>query len=457
MASAGSLPGHHAGVWKSEGYQATGVDPFLASKEKGPKGKLSDVGAALNTLKFIIGLGIISLPNATKHVGWLPSVLGLGVVAFVTVWGIFFATQARYKLDQLEEEAAAGNSAAAVSEGQPLVNGSWQDLADSGCGFFDRIVGKVWGPKAQAIFAASIAFGQFTTCVMYIIVIVQNIESYFPAAHAGSPVLIGMIVVLAAFSLTPTLQGVAVLSGLGLCIYAFLFLGLLVELVRKMQSGTLPESAHMLKHIDTSAGQWFGASCFAFSGFPIAMVIHDEMSNPRAFYKVIISVFFIVWVVYSSFAMLGYHCYGDKTQLLIYFNFEEGSIFRNGSAAALAGILCFSFVVQAMPLYNCTARALDYAGVGAAFGDKGVPLPVIRWSVLAATIVCAYVVPSVKVMMDTVGALSGVISGFLFPAVTYLVLSSRDEYLARIRCCIVIAIGVFGCYYSFMDSISSVY
>lgn len=444
-----SFRGHDARL----SYQSASSAGLAGHSSKGKEStrNLTEFGAALNMTKFIIGLGIISLPEATKHVGWLSSVIGLGIVAFVTVWGIFFAIQSRYKLERLEEEALDVNAARAVSEGDSLTNprtGSWQDMTDSGCGFFDRIVGKLFGPYAQCLFATSIAFGQFTTLVVYVIVIQQNVQSYFSDGQADTMVLIGMIFVLGLFSLIPTLQGVAALSALGLSIYAFLFLGLLVELIRKVQTGTLPAGVDMVKPLDSSAGQWFGVSCFAFSGFPIAMVIYEEMIDTRAFYNVVISVFFTCWFVYSAFAMLGYQCYGQNTHTLIYFNFPIDSVFREASAGALACILCFSFVVQAMPVFNCTARAWEQTGLAGKLGATGLPMPLIRWTVLALAIVVAHLIPSVKVMMNTVGAISGVISGFIFPALTYLVLSSRDEWFARCRCCVIVLIGVLGAFYS---------
>jgi len=440
-----------AGHNDSLSYQSVGLGG-KPSNEKEPTRNLTGFGAALNMLKFIIGLGIISLPEATKHVGWMVSVIGLAVVAFVSVWGIFFAVQSRFKLDKLEQDHLDVNQPRVLSEGDALVNSSrrsWQDLPDSGCGFFDRIVGKVFGPSAQCLFATCIAFGQFTTLVIYVIVIVQNIKSYFAPNYADTTILISVIIVLGVFSLIPTLQGIAVLSAVGLSIYAFLFIGLLIELIHKFQDGALPTSSVMIKPLDHSAGQWFGVSCFAFSGFPIAMVIYEEMIDTRSFEKVVIGVFFTCWLAYSVFALLGYLCFGEEVHTLIYFNFEAGSVFRNGSSGALACILCFSFVVQAMPVFNCTARAWEQSGLADKLGVKGgLPMPVLRWTVLAVTIVVAYLVPSVKLMMNTVGVISGVLSGFIFPALTYLVLSSRDEYLARFRCCIVLVIGTLGAYYS---------
>lgn len=432
--------------------QSPGCDE-LADKE--PSRDLTEWGAALNLLKFIIGLGIISLPEASKHVGWLASIVGLGIIAFVTVWGIFFALQSRIKLEKKEEDARDEGSARAMSEGEPLMRHSarWQDLPDSGCGFFDRIVGKVFGAPAQYLFAVCVALGQFTTLVIYIIVITTNLKSYFPETYAGLPVLISTVFVLGLFSLIPTLQGVAVLSAAGLSIYTFLFVGLLVELFNKAQLGTLPTTYAVKQPDASSLGQWFGISCFAFSGLPISTVMYEDMQNPRAFYKIVCYVFSACWAIYSAFAVLGYSCFGDDAKTLVYFNFAEGSVFRNGSSAVLASILCLSFVVQAVPLFRCATSFWHLSCIGDLIGIKGSPMPLIRWTILAATVVVAHFVPSVRTLMNTIGAISGVAVGFIFPALTYFKLSSRDERLSHFRCLLLVVIGVVGAIYSCIASV----
>lgn len=422
---------------------------------KESSGELTELGAAINLLKFVIGLGIISLPEATKHVGWLSSITGLAIVGFVTVWGIIFALRSRDKLDQQEQEAPTR----AMTEGDPLTSqGSWQDQPDMGIGFFEKIVGKVWGRPVQYLFAACIVMGQFVTLVIYLNVICTNFESYFPHT-AGRPdqsvhlvILCSTVLVLGMFSLIPTLEGVAILSALGLSIYTYLFIGILHEFLHKAHHGTLPQSAVAARGLSTTHyGEWFGVSCFAFSAFPIAIAIYDEMRTPASFQRVLGWCFVAIWIVYSAFAVLGYMCYGDQTNVLIYFNFPEGSKFRDTAAGALACILCFSFVVQAMPVFNCTARAWESTRLSARVGFPGGGLAIVRWTVLALTVAVAYWVPNLKVLLNTVGAVSGVLSGFCIPAATYLKLSSRDEWFERMLGVLVVVVGISGAYWSCMS------
>jgi proton-coupled amino acid transporter len=431
------------------------VHEATSEDEDPSKAALSEGGAAANLLKYVIGLGIISLPEATRHVGWLPSIIGLSLVGFITYGGIFFAVRSRERMDRIEEEAQDVPTQA-MTEGHSLIDPrdrpSWKDMPDTGCGFFEKIVGKVWGPSMQYIFSLCIVLGQFTTLVMYLIVITTNFESYFPESHgpAFHALILSLVVfVLGIFSLIPTLQGISYLSAIGLSIYAFLFLALFHEYVLKANAGTLPNDARMVVPPTSQGyGEWFGISCFAFSAFPIAMNIHEDMRNPRSFDRVVIFSMVAVWVVYSAFGVIGYLCYGSDTNVLIYFNFPEGSIWRNGSAGALGCILCFSFIVQAMPIFICTAKAWETSQVGTKIGLPGAPLVAVRWTVLALTVATAYMVPDLQVLMDTVGAISGVLTGFILPAATCMRLSSRHDYVENLVCVLIIIVGVMGAYYS---------
>eukprot|EP00416_Gambierdiscus_australes_P011031 CAMPEP_0171129524 /NCGR_PEP_ID=MMETSP0766_2-20121228/119125_1 /TAXON_ID=439317 /ORGANISM="Gambierdiscus australes, Strain CAWD 149" /LENGTH=48 /DNA_ID= /DNA_START= /DNA_END= /DNA_ORIENTATION= len=47
-------------------------------------GDLSNWGAGANILKGLIGLGVLTLPYVTKLVGWLPSLVGMALIALLS-------------------------------------------------------------------------------------------------------------------------------------------------------------------------------------------------------------------------------------------------------------------------------------------------------------------------------------------------------------------------------------
>lgn len=391
-------------------------------------GDLSNFGAGVNLLKFMIGLGIISLPYATAQVGWIPSLYGLAVVAFITAAGLFLGVMSRERLDHPEFE-----------ENRPLVKDApdrWQDVPTFGLGSFDQIVGFTLGWKSQYLYALCIAIGQFATGVVYVDVITDTND--FHLRICG---LLGVGVALSILSLIPTLRGVAMLSGLGLLIYIFLF----VVLIGELTHGPEP-SAVMINHNHANFGKWFGISSFAFGVFPIAFVIYDDMRDRASFYKVTGWTVTACWAIYAAFAIIGYMCYGSDTEILIFENFPAGSLIRNGSYAALTAILIFSYVIQMMPLYNWAAQTCS---AWKSIGHFATSYPVIftaltRWPLVWLTVAVAFVVPNVAKVIDTAGAMTAVLSGFVFPAVVYMVLSSSHEWKERLLCLLVIVVGTFG-------------
>lgn len=395
-------------------------------------------------MKFNIGLGIISLPNATTHVGWLTSLVGLAIMGIVGASGIIFAVEAKRRMDQKQDDRVPEDGA--ESEDTPL-------LPESGCGFFDQIIAKVLGEFMRTVFVSSILLGQFVTLVIYIIVIVANLESYFAKETMACHVIVlfGILVVMGGFMLMPTLKEVAVLSALGLLTYVFLLAGLLVHFIEKVHSHTLPDTV-MVKPISASYGQWFGVSLFAYGALPLAVNVYEDMLEPAKFQTVICWVYSSCWVVYSMFAMLGYFCYGENVHALFYFNFTVGTTFRLGSSAALSCILAFSWLVQAMPIFYWAEGLLGLKGGS----EKGMYIPLVRWTILVISITIAYAIPDVKVMMNTVGAATGVLQCYIIPALTYLILLCRnplrEDYASIFCCCIVIAIGVAGAWFSISSS-----
>lgn len=405
-------------------------------------GNLSDLGAIVNMCKFCIGLGIISLPHVTSKVGWLTSVVGLAGIGALTLMGICFGAMVRSKLDDAQKPDVLDE------ETTPLVGDlkakHWTDFPDYGMGCFDRIVGQVFGQFAQWLCVFCLAGGQFMTAVVYIFVIMSNVEEFFHG-HGSIKLQVALVLsfVLCCLSMIPTLRGIAVLSALGLSIYLFLYAGFITELGNKAWDGHLPADIEMVKP-DMQFGAWFGVSCFAFCGFPIAMAIYDEMAAPRNFYKVMSCSFGLVWAAYATFAVLGYACYGAKADYLVYMNFPEGSAFREGSSVSLALVLTFSYAVQMMPVFNCAAAQCHRVKL-----FEGCSLAYVRLPLVCLTVFVSCVMPNMRVLLNTLGAICGVLIGFIIPAATYWKVSSSSEWKERFVCFLLIALGVAGTVTSF--------
>merc|ERR1712107_227823 len=154
---------------------------------------------------------------------------------------------------------------------------------------------------------------------------------------------------------------------------------------------------------EANCSAWFGITSFAFGAFNIAIVVYDDMEEPWHFFKVTAWSYFLCWIFYSAVALLGYMHYGSETKEVIYFNFPEGSISREISLVSICVVLMLTYVLQMMPIYNCVQL----------LSNDVLHYSVIRGTLVALTTYVSYVLPSISICLEIVGALSAAITSFI--------------------------------------------
>mmetsp|Transcript_7543 Transcript_7543/g.21614 ORF Transcript_7543/g.21614 Transcript_7543/m.21614 type:complete len:418 (-) Transcript_7543:36-1289(-) len=406
---------------------------------------LSNRGAFVNILKGLIGLGILNLPYASAQVGWLPSIIGMAVVAAMTVYGIFFAVMAKHKLernigDKMEPTGSFGYAMDAAGR-DPGSSPTPSEAADRhwGLGCFDAVVFEVLGAPGQALWIFSVLFCQYGCAIAYITVIANSAENFIeekPTETADPhrvPVLCVIGVVLVAFSMARRLRGVAYLSLAGLLVYVFIFVALLWESATKIHQGTFNRTAKVVRHEHSGFAEWFGIVSFAFGALPVALSVYEEMNKPHDFIKVTTCTFFVCWAIYASFGVLGYLCYGDETREVVIFNFTQGSFLRYGSELTISAILLLTYVVQMMPVFSCLQ----------VFVGTAMHWMMVRTFTVVSTVVVAYFIPDTVTIISICGAFAAAVSCFVLPPIVYMRMEpppSTAEYL--VACGLVVLGGL---------------
>lgn len=405
---------------------------------------LSNLGAFVNLLKGLIGLGVLTLPYATKQVGWLVSSVGMALVAYMTVWGIFFAVLARQRLEKAPESHDLASSAHSTvpydPEGAGLLRRRTEyasrDVSAPGTdgegeeacriGSFEKVVGYALGAPWQMVFVGSIVVAQFGTGVAYVNVVSAGIESHFPSADVRLRVLVSLGLLLTVLSTVRNLKGIAVLSVLGLLSYGFIFLGLTAQARTALETGTWGQSVVMVESREPHVGTWFGISAFSFGTFPIAIVVYDDMRDQGSFFTVTAWSFFCCWLFYTCVALLGYFCYGANVEEIIYLNFPVGTLFREGSLAFVCAGLTLSYVLQMWPVFRYAQQVctqLHYS--------------LVRGPLVWLSILIAYALPSTVAVIGIIGSVASAVSGFALPPLVFLALlghwpEPREGFLAAI-------------------------
>jgi len=386
---------------------------------------LSNNGAGINILKSLVGLGVLNLPFATKQVGCLTSVLGMGLMAAMTVYGAFFAVASKAKLDARHLSGVCPTEATPLKPCGPSSN--------YGLGCFDTVVREVLGWPGLALWVSSVVCYQGGIGVAYITLISQSMQNMTGMSHIHS--LGFLCAVLTMMSSVRRMAGVALLSLAGLLVYLFVFLALARESAHRLADGKLGATASMWSTAGSEGlGSWFGIVSFAYCGLPICLSVYEDMKRPQDSMKVISFSFAVAWAIFAAFGGLGYLCYGQDTAEVIYMNFPEGSITRRWSEVALGVILMLTYVLQMMPVWNC---------VEACMGDS------LHWlaqraATVALTVLIAMLVPNTLLLVSVTGAVAAAISGFVLPPLVYLNLDPRPSPIEYIASSMLLVLGILG-------------
>lgn len=397
------------------------------------RGHLSNWAAGINILKAVVGLGVLALPRATAEIGWLACLLGMFIVAILSVGGIFVAVWAQQELAGTKHERAALVGPHGSTSHADNVS------MDLGLGFFDGLTGRVFGPPGRWACVIFLTACQLATAVVYVDVVASTVENAFPGQNARLLIHVALFVLLSLLSIIRSLEGVAWLSALALAIYGFICSGLFLETAQQLSQGILGQSSRAVIASGDGFGTWFGTVSFAFGGFNIAVLVYDDMENPEDFIKVTNITFAVCGVFYATFAISGYLCFGDDVETMLYKNFQDGSIFERGSEWSIAVILLFSYILNMVPVHNlvetllaelsCTAR-LHYT--------------FLRATVVACTVVVAFALPDVLDVIDVTGAVFGAALSFVLPAMVYLRVAKYPAAWEFMLCAGLIGIGLAG-------------
>jgi len=405
--------------------------------------QLTNLQASLNILKFTIGLGVLGLPHATKKIGWLPSLLGLPVMALMNVYGIIYAVKAKQKYEAMQDKrsekgTSRGDESTYLLDGEQSPNGK---KGESGLGFFDHLVGCVLGSPAQALCAGCILLGQILTGVAYVRVITESwahlAKDDSPSAHRVYSMV--LTVVLCSLTVAKSLRNIAFISGLGLLTCLWIIGLLMYESAEKLADGSLGTSVRAFAE-KPSFSAWYGVTGFAFANFPVAIEVFGEMKDKSSFVMVMGLCQTLVCSLYIAVGSLGYLCYGPVTKDFVLFNFPESTFVSISASVSLSAVLIFSFPVQMHPVYSCVQH----------FFEDRIHYVVLRCVMVCATVLVSSLFHETAYAMQVAGAICFGIPCLILPVVVYMVLERRPHLLDAALACAILLTGAYGCIACFL-------
>jgi len=115
----------------------------------------------------------------------------------------------------------------------------------------------------------------------------------------------------------------------------------------------------------TSFGVFFGTAVYTFEGITLVLPIQANMKEPEKIYGVIYGCLIFLFVLISSFGIVCYAAYGDKTEDIILHNLVEGCddahlcvAFHTSLQAVYCTVAVCTFPLQMFPLRVITEKVL---------------------------------------------------------------------------------------------------
>ena len=363
----------------------------------GGEKKSTTFQSSLNTVKSIVGVGILSFPYALSKAGYA---IGLPAILFIAV----LVNYTMKLLVRVKEEVNLTRTE------NPMTN--YEDISRD-------VMGK-WG---YALTVAAVMLTQIGIACAYVLFIAEQLHSL--------PGLSVLAVQLWALTLAPIFIALVLIRNIRqLAPFSALGLGSVAAAVSVVLFFGFAEHGAQMKLISPLPSDLFafyGISVFAFEGINLAIPVHSNMEKPKQYGVMLDFSFLAIGSVFIVFALLGYSFFLDQTAPIIVLNLPT-----TGSLAwvvivvkvALCVNVLLTFPMVVFPVISFLERLLfkreEHSCIAwrtKMFWQRNA----LRLGLVVAIIGVSVSLPYFEVVINLIGGVGNGTSGFIIPAALYLV------------------------------------
>ncbi len=364
------------------------VDPHTGAVEGG--GKSSTLRASLNTIKSIVGVGILSFPFALRNAGLVFGAISVVLIALLVNYGMRLVVAVRQEVNKTRET--------------PL--SSYEEVA--------RAVAGKWGFAAAvgAVLVTQIGIG----CA-YVLFVATQLHS-LPGCDVLSVQLwaVAIAPVFVALCLIRNISHLAPFSAFGLVAVAF---ALVIVLFYGFSSRGVSSGMHLMPE---NYFLFFGMAVFAFEGINLAIPVHSNMERPESYGGMLNVSFVVIGVVYMSFSVLAYSFFLDGTASIIVQNLPNTWIVIVVKVCICINVL-LTFPVQLFPAVLFVERVAfgseEHSCTSPRFANFW-RRNAVRTALVAGIIGLSVAIPFFEVVVSLVGGIGNGTAGFVLPAILHL-------------------------------------
>eukprot|EP00163_Fabomonas_tropica_P001565 TRINITY_DN1115_c0_g1_i4.p1 TRINITY_DN1115_c0_g1~~TRINITY_DN1115_c0_g1_i4.p1 ORF type:complete len:464 (-),score=81.50 TRINITY_DN1115_c0_g1_i4:319-1710(-) len=411
------------------------ADPHgLAFASRGKAGQVTDIvddtaqssnwAIVVNTLKSFIGTGILALPYAFAKSGVLAGVIGLVLVAILTLHCMLVLVELKQQLTSHRAE-------------------SFSDVAYHAVG--------TWGAWVVDI---CLIMTQAGFCAGYFVFIGNTMNGLLPQLSFRYWILIAFPV-LAGLSLLRSLKALGPVSVLGVGSVILSLLVVFAYCLYNLKDGVGPD----IKYAQFSGIPVFlGILTAAFEGIGLVLPIENSARDKDRFPKMLNVALIVVSVLYMSSALLGYLAFGNEVHDIIILDLPQNGAVIIFIELLLVVTIVFTYPVQIFPVLQILEGSSMFRKFTVT--HKTLKVNLARIGIVILTAGVAAVVPNYGLLIGLVGSLGSATLAYIMPALFHYVLNKdRISTVAKVKDGCIIAFGVvivvMGTGYSVADIITS--
>ncbi|XP_043286120.1 proton-coupled amino acid transporter-like protein CG1139 [Venturia canescens] len=376
----------------------TEYDPYENRVVEHPTTNLDTL---FHLLKGSLGTGILAMPQAFAHAGYVVGFVGTFVIGLLCTYCIRLLISAEYELCKrmrVPSLTYPATAEAAFNEGPRIFRG--------------------FAGTSVHVINAFLLIYQLGTCCVYTVFIAENLQS---GLSLWVPVVdikyyqLGILLPLILINWIRNLKLLAPLSTIANGVTLVSFGVILYYIFREAPSF---ENRAPVGHVEDFP-LYFGTVLFALEAIGVIMPLENEMKTPKAFnapFGVLNMGMGAIIFLYVGMGFFGYICYGDDVKGSVTLNLAPGEIPAKVVQLLLALSIYFTHALQC------------YVAVDIVWNDylcskvkkesrKMIYEYIVRTAIVVVTFCIAVAIPKLDLFISLFGALCLSALGLAFPAI----------------------------------------
>ncbi|KAJ9585748.1 hypothetical protein L9F63_002443, partial [Diploptera punctata] len=395
---------HHGGVYMidiPESRKASRLEPYEPHDHRNVAHPTTNMETLIHLLKGSLGTGILAMPNAFYHAGYVVGIVGTLLIGFICTYCIHQLVKSELELCKRRRIASLNypDTASAAMEDGPTV---FQKCA----------------PYAGHVVNFFLILYQLGTCCVYVVFVATNIKEVVDIyVEPRLDVRIYMLILLLPLVLLNWVRNLKYLAPFTTLANLLTFIGFgitLYYIFTDIPPITTRDPVGEIMHMPL----FFGTVLFALEAIGVILPLENNMKTPKSFagsFGVLNRAMVLIIVMYVGMGLFGYIKYGNEALGSITLNLPETEI---GTECEIMLALAI-FVTHGLQCYVAVDITWNHYLLPKVekYSHKTILEYIVRTCLVLFTFLLAVAIPNLELFISLFGALCLAALGIAFPAI----------------------------------------